>query len=149
MLERFQSDEGAGRGAGPGGNPAAASADWLRRLMRGKEGGGAWLQLEERKRDIKIVEPLQLIPRKTPLYAILCLIFLIFKAVLFISTLIDEHPPAEKTKGENSVWNKGGVNECKPISSGCFAAVCSKICWDAAEVFNQIYDNFFPLGALD
>lgn len=44
MLERFQSDAGAGRGAWPGGNPAAARVDWLRRLMRGEEGGGgvAW-----------------------------------------------------------------------------------------------------------
>lgn len=48
MLERFQRDAGAGRGAWSDGNPAAARVDWLRRLMRGEEGGGAWLRLEKR-----------------------------------------------------------------------------------------------------
>lgn len=55
MLERFQRDAGAGRGAWSDGNPAAERVDWLRRLMRGEEGGGARLQVEERKWDIKIV----------------------------------------------------------------------------------------------
>lgn len=54
MLERFQRDAGTGRGAGSGGNAAAARVDWLKRLMWAEERGGAWLRMEERNETLRL-----------------------------------------------------------------------------------------------